>query len=353
MSILEELEQFARSRRLPLHALVELTYACNLRCVMCYNPMHHAVDELTLAEYEDLFDQLAAAGTLQLTLTGGEVLVHPQFWEIARAARSRRFALRIFTNGTRVTAGVAARLAELAPAAVEVSLYGATAATHDAVTGRAGSFDATIDGIRNLRDAGVPVVVKTLLTQLNKYEVGATLDLVTELGVRFRGFDPVVFATHAGDPSPLALRVPADEVARLLPADLHATEQTACGDDAAMCGAAHDFVSITPHGLVYPCLNLRAPMGSIRDAPFADIWQRPHALVDTVRAATWGSLPTCSGCEVRGTCSRCPGLAWHEDGDVLGPSSTHCELTWSRVELVTKPGARGDAARSRPLEGAR
>jgi radical SAM protein with 4Fe4S-binding SPASM domain len=339
LSILEELDQVAKSHLLPYHALIELTYACNLRCVMCYNPMHHAVDELSLEEYENLFDQLAAAGTVQLTLTGGEVLVHPNFWEIAKAARDRHFALRIFTNGTRVTPEIARRLYDLVPISVEVSLYGASPETHDAVTAREGSFVQTIDGIRNLKAAGCPVVVKTLLTQINKHEIVETLELIDELGVEFRGFDSVVFATHAGDTTPLSIRIPGEEVARLLPADLEAKEDLACGDEAEMCGAGHDFVSITPHGLVYPCLSMRIPMGNIREEPFETIWRRPHEQIDSVRAATWGSLPVCSGCEGRGSCQRCPGLAWHEDGDLLGPSTTHCDITLSRVELSKKPDA--------------
>jgi radical SAM protein with 4Fe4S-binding SPASM domain len=332
LSILEELGNTVRSHRIPYHVLLELTYGCNLRCVMCYNPTHVAEGELTLAEYVDLFDQLAALGTVQLTFTGGEILARHDLWDIAKAARDRHFALRLFTNGTKVTPEVAEQFAALAPLSVEVSLYGATAGTHEAITARPGSFDRTLAGIRNLRAAGAPVMLKTLLTQQNKHEVNEICDLIDDLGVRFKGFDPVVFETHGGDDTPLGLRVPADEVARLLPGNLLDNEDPFSGDDEAMCGAAHDFASITPHGLVYPCLSMRIPMGSIRERSFREIWTAEHPLIDDVRAATWSSLPVCSTCDARGGCQRCPGLAYHEDGDVLGPSSTHCELSFARLE---------------------
>lgn len=286
LSILEELGNVARSHHLPYHVLLELTYGCNLRCVMCYNPTHVARDELSLADYVDLFDQLARLGTVQLTLTGGEVLARRDFFDIADAARERHFALRIFTNGVRVTPEIAARMADLAPLAVEVSLYGATPATHDAVTAISGSFEKTLAGIRHLKAARAPVVVKTLLTQLNKDEVDATLALVAELGVRFKGFDPVVFAGHAGDQTPLRLRVPAGEVARLLPMELISGEDLFSGDDDAMCAAGNDFVSITPHGEVYPCPSMRIPLGNIRRTPFEQLWRQPPPLVAEVRSAT-------------------------------------------------------------------
>jgi radical SAM protein with 4Fe4S-binding SPASM domain len=266
-------------------------------------------------------------------MTGGEILSRRDFWDIADAARRRHFALRLFTNGVRVTPDVAERFAALAPLAIEVSLYGATAATHEAVTAMPGSFDRTVAGIRNLKAAGAPVVVKTLLTQRNKHEVDATMALVRELGARFKGFDPVVFANHGGDASAVALRVPAEEVARVLPGDLEVREDPFSGDDEAMCGAAHDFACITPHGTVYPCLSMRLPMGNVRERSFGDIWRNPETAdeIERVRDATWGTLPVCSTCDARSGCQRCPGLALHEDGDVLGPSSTACELTFARV----------------------
>jgi radical SAM protein with 4Fe4S-binding SPASM domain len=339
LSILEEVGRIARSHQLPYHVLVELTYACNLRCLMCYNPTHVARGELTLAEYEALFDDLAACGTVQLTLTGGEVLARPDFFAIAGAARARHFALRIFTNGVRVTPEVARRIAELAPISVEVSLYGATAATHDAVTTVSGSFERTLAGIANLKAAGAPVVVKTLLTQINKHEVGAVCELVAALGVRFRGFDPVVFANHNGDTSALALRVPPAEVARLLDPALECREDPFSGDDEPMCGAGHDFAAITPHGDVYPCLSLRVPMGNVRERPFSEIWRRPAdaAAMARIRGARWSTLPVCSTCDARGVCQRCPGLAHHEDGDALGPSSTHCQLSFARIAAQEVP----------------
>ena len=333
LSILEEVGNLARSHQMPYHVLLELTYGCNLRCVMCYNPTHVAHDELTYDEYVQLFDDLVGLGTVQLTFTGGEVLARRDFWDIAHAARERTFALRIFTNGTRVDAETARRFAALAPLSVEVSLYGGTAATHDLVTARPGSFERTVDGIRNLQAAGVQVVAKALLTTLNKHEVVETCALIDDLGVHFKGFDPVVFATHSGDEGPIDLRVPALEVAALLPWHLIDSEDLMTGDEHPMCSAGHDFASITPHGLVYPCLSMRLPMGNIRERRFADIWRDPaDPLLSDVRAATWGDLPTCGTCDARAVCDRCPGLAYHEGRDVLGPSDVHCDHAFARVD---------------------
>src|SRR5947207_1591546 len=119
----------------PLSAYLELTYRCNWRCVFCYNPRHFDRAGLSAAEWIAVLDELRRLGTLTITLTGGEPLAHPEFFEIATAARERAFAIRVFTNGALIDEAAADHLARLDPLVVELSLHGASAATHDAATG--------------------------------------------------------------------------------------------------------------------------------------------------------------------------------------------------------------------------
>ncbi len=78
----EALLRRLKHEAVPFSVLWELTHTCNFRCVMCYNePL--AEPELTTAECFDVLEQLAEAGTLRLTLTGGEILT-ADFFDIAR-----------------------------------------------------------------------------------------------------------------------------------------------------------------------------------------------------------------------------------------------------------------------------
>jgi MoaA/NifB/PqqE/SkfB family radical SAM enzyme len=158
------LKQAALERAQPLSASLELTYRCNWRCVFCYNPRHHDRRGLTGAEWGAVLDDLRALGTLYVALTGGEPLTHPEFLAIARGVRERAFALRILTNGALVTDTLAGDIAALRPMAVELSLHGATAETHDRATATPGSFDAMLRGLDRLLARKVGVVLKTPLT---------------------------------------------------------------------------------------------------------------------------------------------------------------------------------------------
>jgi MoaA/NifB/PqqE/SkfB family radical SAM enzyme len=89
----------ARRKLLPLDAMLEVTYRCNLSCVHCFIE-ENTHEELSTREIFDLLDQLAAAGTLTVTLTGGEALTREDFFDIAAYARHKAMAVNLMSNGT-------------------------------------------------------------------------------------------------------------------------------------------------------------------------------------------------------------------------------------------------------------
>ena len=79
--------------------LLELTYACNLDCAFCYNDLELEGKPLTLAQYRTLLEELAGLSVLDLTLSGGEPLAHPSFFDIGGYAHELGFVIRIKSNG--------------------------------------------------------------------------------------------------------------------------------------------------------------------------------------------------------------------------------------------------------------
>src|SRR5881397_4385741 len=110
---LQEIVERNWSRAVPMSALFELTFVCNHACSFCYN-CPTGQKEMTTAEVFDSLRKLAEFNILYLTLTGGEPLVRRDFFEIAEAARSLGFALRIYTNGFLIDEAMAKRIKEVA-----------------------------------------------------------------------------------------------------------------------------------------------------------------------------------------------------------------------------------------------
>ena len=86
MSLMQEMNQRALDLGVPLSAHIDLTFRCNERCIHCYLD-HEDYGEMTTAEIKGVLDQLAEAGTFFLTLSGGEILLRKDFFEILEYAR--------------------------------------------------------------------------------------------------------------------------------------------------------------------------------------------------------------------------------------------------------------------------
>jgi hypothetical protein len=143
----------------PIYAVWEITLRCDLACRHCGSRAgRERPEELTTAEALDLVQQMADLGVLEVTLIGGEAYLRDDWTEIARAVRAHGMQCTITTGGR----GMSVERARAAKAAgvqsVSVSIDGARD-THDMLRGVRGSFDAAVEAMRNLRQAGISVSV--------------------------------------------------------------------------------------------------------------------------------------------------------------------------------------------------
>ena len=316
----------AARTRTPIAATLELTRRCNLRCVHCYlgdqAAQHRLQDrELAVGAVKAAVSEWAQAGCLYLTLTGGEPLLRPDFPEIYRHARERGLVVTVFTNGTLVTEEIAGLFREFPPRKVEISLYGATAATHDGVTGVPGSHARAWAGIRRLQAAGVRVALKTVLMKSNLAEREALERQAAEIGAAFR-HDAAIFPCLDGARAPLALRVAPEEAVR---ADMATTErrdtwrasieQTAArpaADGLYGCSAGQTFFHCDPFGGLAPCVMAESYRRDPRGRPFREVWNGD--LADIRRRTRTRAVASFTGA-LRGACAHCPAFNLVETGD--------------------------------------
>ncbi len=259
-------------------ALVELTYRCNLDCVFCYNDLGLRGRPMSLEDYERLFEDLASLSCLHLTLSGGEPLVHPRFFEIAARGRKLGFVLRIKSNGHSLRGRLLERLkSEIDPFVIEVSLHGASAKTHDRQTRVAGSFARLLGNLEEMLARGLRFKINSTLTRWNESEIDGMFALAARFGAPLT-IDPDVTPRDNGDFSPLAISATAEgrrrlfaygraaDVARQGDAELPAV------DSEKHCGAGSSGIAVDPFGNVYPCVQWRRPVGNLHERSIRDIW---------------------------------------------------------------------------------
>ncbi len=168
----------------PLYVAWQITNECNLACLHCIEesgPGKAFSDELDREGALRVVDELMANEVPYLSFSGGEPMLHPHFFEMVERVTSRGSQLKIETNGHYLTPENCARLKALEVKAVQVSLDGATSATFGRMRVR-GEFDRTLQGIRNLVAADVPVEINFSPARFNIHEAGRIVDLAFELG---------------------------------------------------------------------------------------------------------------------------------------------------------------------------
>ncbi|HLH94466.1 MAG TPA: radical SAM protein [Xanthobacteraceae bacterium] len=163
-----------------------MEFRCNLRCVHCM--IEGTMDRL-VPEGRERFEELLAHNAEHrrwkgLILTGSEITLSRELPELARKARASGFEhVRIQTHGMHLADEDYCRA--LIDAGIDeyfVSVTGPDAATHDAITTVAGSFDKTLRGLENLdRFDGVATLTNTVVTRLSFPLLPAVVDRLSHL----------------------------------------------------------------------------------------------------------------------------------------------------------------------------
>ncbi|HEV2618150.1 MAG TPA: radical SAM protein [Candidatus Acidoferrales bacterium] len=343
MSVLmQEMAAKALRRGVPLSVQLDLTYRCNERCVHCYLD-HEDHGELTTAEIKDSLDQMAEAGVFFLTVSGGEVLMRKDFFEILEYAAKKAFCIKLKTNALLIGPKEAERIREIGVMSVQVSIYSHRPEVHDAITKVPGSLLRSIRALRLLREQGLRVIIADVLMGQTVGDYPGVRALAQELGVACT-IDPTITPMMDGDRSILNLNMSPERLREVLhDQDLVGNVGEFCAPppapdenalDSTPCSAGHTACYVSPYGDVYPCVQFPLPTGNVRRTRFLDIWRNSPEM-NEVRSITLRDLPACSTCTHIASCTRCPGLAYME-GNMRGPSLQDCQKSFARTGIPSQ-----------------
>ncbi len=351
----------------PFIVIWEVTRACALACRHCRADAIPRRDprELTTAEGFRLLDELASFGAPRplVVLTGGDPFERPDLAELVRYGTAAGLSVSLSPSVTpRLTRDVLAGLRDAGAKAVSISLDGAEAATHDAFRGVPGVFDDTLAALDAVRNAGLRLQVNTTVTAGNVHELPHVLRRVLDARVslwsvfflvptgRGQGLGALsaddeedvlhwlhevsdlvpVKATEAAHHRRVAVqRATADDLDGQFPpgplrARLRAGTVTAlAGGDFPRrpprppmdVGSGRGFAFVDHVGDVYPSGFLPVVAGSVRAAPFPEVY-RTSPVLTSLRDpdALHGR---CGRCEFRGVCGGSRSQAYARTGDLL------------------------------------
>lgn len=211
------------TRRLPLYCQWEITCRCNLKCVMCYtdcfNTPEHIKNELPGTEIIRIMDELKAEGVLELTLTGGEPMAHPDFETIYKHAINCGFLVTVFTNGTYINEKWINLFNEFTPTMIEISFHGFHAKTFDEITAMKGSYEKVKNAVTMITENELPLTIKTTSMTLNRDEVLEIKKWVRSMKNTYYRMGPTIRPLADGNETSLKYQLADEELDKIIEAD--------------------------------------------------------------------------------------------------------------------------------------
>ena len=321
----------AREKNLPISGAFELTPLCNLDCKMCYVHLQQeqlrGAELLTVAQWRAIMQQAYGAGMLYANLTGGECLTYPGFRELYLFLRERGVEVSILSNGLLMDAEMAEFLKQNPPAAIQITLYGASEEDYERVTGRR-AFGRVLENLRRLKEAELPLHVAVTP---NAYMTDgiALVQLLHDEGLPFAvnaGLMPPRAETGRGladadvgayvDMLRLAQQL---RGAALEPeCDLDALPEGGGAQNApergVRCGAGRSGFSVDWRGGMKPCNTFPCAGVDVLALGFDEAWRRTNAT-----ARNYPRPAECAGCYYESVCKHC--VSEHAAGAAAGHAS--------------------------------
>ncbi|HUZ20393.1 MAG TPA: mycofactocin radical SAM maturase [Acidimicrobiales bacterium] len=356
----------------PICLTWELTYGCNLACIHCLSSSgRRDPAELSTAEAMGVIDELHAMQVFYVNIGGGEPMLRPDFFDIVSYSVDQKVGVKFSTNGTRLDAEKARRLAAMDYVDVQISIDGADAATNDAVRGE-GTYAAALRAMEHLASAGFgSFKISVVITRHNVEQLDAFEALAARFGAQLRLTR--LRPSGRGADTWGQLHLFAEQQRRLYgwlverPGVLTGDSffhLSALGDSLEglnLCGAGRVVCLIDPVGDVYACPFVIAEefrAGNVREAGgFSSVW-RSSPLFEGLRAPA--SPGACASCGSYDACrGGCMAAKFFTGLPLEGPDPEcvfgHGEAALERtpVRLVPHPGPghsrRRVAERPRPV----
>lgn len=324
---LEELSKYAVHNWQVVNVNIELTSQCNQRCRCCYLD-NFQLKGLTRNCLIQLADELKAAKSLFLLFTGGEPFLREDTTTIMADFAKRGFVLEVKTNGTLLTDRIISELSILPLLDVQVSIYEILDGWSDQ-TRTIYPLNRIEYAVRKMVDANIPVTLSVLVGRHNIDHIRDIHKHLLGLGAKIF-YSPYITPNRSAPGEEISFRLSYQEMEEKLRPFLEEIDALPnqksyrnCKQSSTVCYAGRDQIAIGPDGTIYPCLDLRLPLGNLKKESLSQIFARRKEIMGQFNLHEMAQCTACSLCDY---CDSCIGLALVEHGDYRKPSQHKCDV---------------------------
>jgi len=256
---------------------LHITNDCQCRCKKCLASKYKqkGKKELTIAQIRKIIAESYKLGAVNIGITGGEPLLNTKLYKILDAINTKRAIVNVTTNGILLTKENALKLKRHGVDSVFISIDTPVMNEHDADTGVKGSFKKAIDAIKNAKDAGLVVVINTVVSRdifLNG-KIWKLKKIVDENKVMWG----IVYPCMAGRWSKSHKNILTSEHADILEKIKTLNNVRNDRSDNYLkygCPAGTEKIFISIYGDVTPCSCIPLSFGNVKNNPLKDIYER-------------------------------------------------------------------------------
>lgn len=328
---------------------IEITSKCNERCVHCYIPHENKNTDISPELFYKVLKECKDMGVMDITLSGGEPMTHPNFVEFLRATKEAGFYVTVLSNLTLLTDEIINELKSTSLSGVQVSLYSMDAEIHDSITKVPGSFLKTKTAILQLINNNIPVQVSCPTMTENRDSFDEVAKWSNKHGIR-AFTDCILMARYDHTIDNLQHRMRLNDMEKVINSiiendieyqklikntDFNNINNEDTSEDI-ICGVGIMSLCMISNGDIYPCAGWQSCIcGNVNQSPLCEIWKHSPQ-ISYLRSLRKKDLKQCVSCDKKKFCAVCMVRNANEnpDGDPLKINTSICEIAGLNKKVV-------------------
>lgn len=340
--ITKELQEITKNivkkGRIPINGGIELLSNCNFKCVHCYNAMEKR-EYMPVEFANNIADQLEKMGTMHVYLTGGEVLLHPQFGEIYKYFRNKGMAVSILTNASLLNDQHIKLFEEYTPYNVDISLYGITNKTYEAVTGLKSGFEMVKRSILKLVEHEIDFSLKTVVLKENIHELDRMIEFAGRFNKNLKIYTDIR-PMNNGNQRSKDHKISTEDIIEIeerigkwkkktinISEEQREREERRKQGYLYFCELGKYNFFITYEGILHGCVKERIHGYDLKEI---SVEQGFNKMLNDIVLKKTEEANKCRTCRYIKYCEYCPAQFELETGDILNPPEDVCDLAKKR-----------------------
>lgn len=353
-------QKFMKKGRAPISFEIEVTARCNLNCRHCYinvpeNTPISQLQEMSTEEICEYAEQAKKLGSLFALLTGGEPLLRDDFFDLYKKLGRMGYLLHIFTNATLITEEHLRLFKLHPPRDIEITVYGVTEKTFEAVTRKPGSYQLFIRAINELKKNDIPFRLKSIAMKTNFHEQKDIEAFSLNYTKDFFRMDPFLHTRYDGNAKRnkeiIAERLTASQIVELDEIIGNKAEllknncdtlirkefKSASTDLIFTCKVGEWNMNVGTSAQLRLCASLVGKDVSydLRKGSIKDGWENFFPEVRRMRSHNQHFIENCRCCPMVNLCFWCPAVSYLETGKYDEIIPYFCEIAHLRASKMT------------------